>query len=187
MDKDKAVALAMGIPGRIMAGECGFLWDLVHLCPPGKVIVELGCYMGRSTAMLCHAAGPRKLPVYSIDNFSYRDPCSLGQTRENLERLGLKPNLIDADSRLGPSVTSRQLRGAVGLLFVDTDHVKTQFDAEMKAWLPVMHPQGIVAAHDYASPTWLEMKGAIDGWFAKPEWVRVGLVRRLIAFMPRAK
>ena len=175
----KRLGEVMQIRGQTRIEEIRFLAALAQAAPHDGAIVDLGTYHGRSAAALCEAVGGRGRRIVTIDDYSCAEATGPRPTREEVWQTmalwGYEPRILDADSRIVPAGIDR-----VALLLVDTKHVRVQFDAEMTAWLPLVVKGGIVACHDYGSPTWTEMTGAITAWLGG--WERIGLVHRLIAF-----
>jgi hypothetical protein len=52
--------------------------------------------------------------------------------------------------------------GTVGLFFLDTSHVYEETKAELAAWLPKIHPQGVMCGHDYLHAQATGVKRAVD-------------------------
>jgi len=172
------IARIMRIPGQTTASELQFLVHLAGIAPLGGRIVELGTYHGRTAAALCLGGGAAN--VITIDDYSCREATGGSRptptsVRGNLAALNYAAQVVCGDSRIVPPGIDR-----VTLLYVDSEHTRVQFDAEMAAWLPHVVSGGIVACHDYDSPTWLEMTGAVSAWLGR--WGYIGLVRRMIAF-----
>jgi predicted O-methyltransferase YrrM len=182
--EEDVIKLALAVPGMMREEELRFLWRLAMQAQAGSQFVELGTYLGRTLVVLGHVAQRRGKYLTSIDDYSYDERCSCAKVRENLIAAGLAAALdsaqivlIEGDSRQKPAELVD-----IGLLFVDSDHFSTQFDQEMTAWLGSVRPGGVIVCHDYDSPTWLEMTGAIQRWLFTPQFARLGLVRRLIGF-----
>jgi hypothetical protein len=113
--------------------------------------------------------------VVTIDNYSYPVKSSPKLVRRNLARVGLKAVVVKGNSaRVPPQVTT------VSLLFVDTEHTMRHFRREMRAWLPLMMPQGIVACHDFGSSKWPKLTRAIRE--ALKGWERIEVARKLVGF-----
>lgn len=174
----------MSVPGATFPQEVAFLYRLARTAPKGAVLVELGTYLGRTLVALAAAAQERNAAVVSVDNYTYPEPCSAEAVANNLRAVGLlgqadSPpiHLIEGDSRQRPDWLAD-----INLLFVDSHHLRAHFDAEMEAWLGQVPIGGIVACHDYDSPTWLEMTSAIQHWLFTPQFDCLGCHRRLIAF-----
>jgi hypothetical protein len=179
--------LIMRIPGQTTRAEVEFLHKVACFAPLAGAFVELGTYHGRTAAALCWAT-PWREAIVTIDDYSCREGTGEHPTPE-----GVLENLAGIDDKqrsLRGTRKARVLRGdtrfvpkgtdAVSLLFVDSEHTRAQFDAELAVWLPLVVARGIVVCHDYGSPTWLEMTEAITSWLGG--WERIGLVRRMIAF-----
>jgi|SRR5438105_4547556 len=124
-------------------------------------IVEIGSWMGRSTAWLAAgslAAGRER--VHAVDTFDggpslkaedYPVLKEQGTTyhvfEENLERAGLLDHVepVVSDSR---AAAAQWDGGAVRLLFIDGDHSYEAVKADLEAWLPHIAPGGYVAFDD---------------------------------------
>jgi hypothetical protein len=67
---------------------------------------------------------------------------------------------------------------SVALMFLDTSHFLEDTRRELAAWLPKMHPRGIICGHDYLLETFqgvkCDVKGAVDE-FARLHWDRFSL------------
>jgi MMP 1-O-methyltransferase len=127
------------------------------------VIVEIGSFMGRSTAWL--AAGSRdgnRETVFAVDHFrgslEHRQGGShanhaIAQTgttfpqfRSNVERLGFGNRVV---AFVGDSVAvSRQWDKAVRLLFIDGDHSYEASRRDCEAWNEFLTPGGLLIFHD---------------------------------------
>ena len=165
---------------RTRADEVALLYELCFQATKSGWFVELGSYQGRSSIALCQAAREMKRDkwVMLIDNFSEDASISVYKLNYNLGRLNYWPAIIDGDSRqVPPQILPGQ---KVALLFVDSEHTAAQFEAEMDVWQPLLAKGAVIACHDYDSPTWTEMNGAIMKRLGHLK--RLGALRRLIAF-----
>jgi predicted O-methyltransferase YrrM len=123
------------------------------------VIVEVGCWLGRSAsyvAGLCRARGLTFVGVDawtgSSDRFDaqYRERLSSrdieAEFRRHLDVLGLA-----ADVRRTTSLTAAATfaPGSVDLVFLDASHDEAAVAADIAAWSPALRSGGILAGHDY--------------------------------------
>jgi predicted O-methyltransferase YrrM len=144
------------IRGLITQAQGEALAELASTIDPPYVIVELGSYMGKSTAYLASKA---RVPVHAVDLWTigtqredWRGRCSRGSTQRafiaNLVRLGLwrKVRMHRADS-----VAEGQAWDGprIGLLYHDADHSEAGVTADLEAWAPHLAPGAIVAIDDY--------------------------------------
>lgn len=171
----QALKTMQAIHGLITEAEAGFLFRAAASATPGGDFVELGTYLGRSCSVLCHASARWGRIPWTIDDYSYKNPCSPETTSKNLRRAGLNAHVIRGDSRKVPAEIK-----TVSMLFVDSLHLPDHFNAECDAWLPLVIKGGVVVCHDYEHTKWHEMKPAIDARFRK--WEKVGQETSMIAF-----
>ncbi len=149
----------------------GFLHDLegyilLQLAAKGGgvgAVVEIGSFMGRSTAFL--AAGSKlagRERVVAVDHFrgsiehqaggafANRTLAEEGTTfhrfQQNMQRLGLDDYVIPIQSSSAEAVKSWQ--GPVRLLFIDGDHAYESCRQDFEAWSPFIVSHGLVCFHD---------------------------------------
>jgi len=140
-----AEAIEKNIPGLIGQDQIKLLMQCVKSSPRRGQCVNLGTYLGKSTAAICAAS---KSSVITIDTFKYIG--RLGRSspkivKKNLARLGLRATIITTSSSTKvPSAIEK-----VRFLFVDTQHTANQLNAELDVWLPYMTERGVIVLHDY--------------------------------------
>jgi predicted O-methyltransferase YrrM len=143
--------------------------EMVARVPDGQLafFVECGTYLGASAAHMGRllARHPRKLIYFTtIDNWSGvngEDPAVLeAAARKNLEPytsdwfwvitgdcLEHAPDLYGDD--------------ALDFVFLDDDHSEAHVLAEIRAWWPKIRPGGVLAGHDFTTPSVIR---ALDAW-----------------------
>ena len=166
------------IPGQMERSEVTFLMQCAELSSRKYQRVNLGAYLGKSTAAICAVGGTRR-EVITIDNFKYvgrLGPSTPEMVRENLARLGLSANILTADSCRVPNTIKR-----VGLLSIDTDHNSRHLNKELDAWLPYMVDRGIVVLHDYYAEHYAGYVATIDARL-KGHWELLGIQHITIGF-----
>jgi predicted O-methyltransferase YrrM len=134
------------LPGSALAAHMPTLFMLAYHGSFGKV-VELGVGRGWSTVALLAGvvAGGRSLTSY--DHSSTYGGCLI----HNLRLSDRHPLLGSWDFRVKDSIQAASdfSDGSVSLLFVDTVHTLDHTRAELAAWEPKIHPDGILSGHDY--------------------------------------
>jgi predicted O-methyltransferase YrrM len=124
-------------------------------------IVEIGSWMGRSTAWLAAGSMARgREHVHAVDTFDggpalkaedYPILKEQGTTyhvfTENLERAGVFDHVepVIADSRAAAAGWDK---GAIRLIFIDGDHSYEAVKADLEAWLPHVASGGYIVFDD---------------------------------------
>jgi predicted O-methyltransferase YrrM len=126
-------------------------------------IVEIGSFMGRSTAWLAWgAASTGRERVTAIDHFmgspehqkgqpwECKDVVESGSTlarfRTNIEKAGVAGHV---DAIVAPSLQARRSwTKPIRLLFIDGDHSYDASRADFEAWSPLVVHRGCIALHD---------------------------------------
>jgi len=147
------------IPGWMEPAALQWLRSVALKLPDGAVVVELGCWMGRSTAAL---AVPQ-INLISIDNFQGipGDQTQFQASKtdvyqsflSNMLRYGLRVSLLCMDSLDAACLFQDR---CVYMLIVDDDH--TNFSSIINAWEKKVIMGGIVSGHDYGNPQFPNIK-----------------------------
>jgi predicted O-methyltransferase YrrM len=152
----------------------GFLHDLegyilMQLAAKGGgigAIVEVGSFMGRSTAFL--AAGTKlagREKVFAVDHFrgslehqsggscASQTLAQIGTTfprfQHNLQRVGLLDHVVPVQRS---SIDAAEVwQGPVRLLFIDGDHEYESVRADFLAWSRFVVPHGVICFHDFSN------------------------------------
>jgi predicted O-methyltransferase YrrM len=164
LDKSMNIARAREIPGWMIDSELEWLADQA-----GKHsrIVEVGCWVGRSTRALAdNTIGL----VYAVDTFE--------GSEEHQKFLKDKPTgwilkrfleNLHGCSNVHP-VISTSLEAADNLainaqqfdmIFIDANHDYAHVREDILAWMPLLLPGGLLCGHDYG-PNWPEVAKAVD-------------------------
>lgn len=181
-----AVATAWKIPGLYRKGEAEFLYRLARR--KGN-LVEIGCWMGRTTSILLQAAQVWGASLTTIDPFG---PMPHGHARatparwrKNLTGLGLQPPaLLEMESDQAAGVYQDE----IALLFIDGDHSRDAVRSDLHHWPPKVKVGGVVALHDMFYPSVTGVcEAVVDWWLCErddtgPRWELVGQVDFTIAF-----
>lgn len=183
---EEAMRKSSKIPGLYRANESRFLYRLARRM--GN-IVEIGCWMGRTTSILLQAANVWHAEVTSVDAFSEMpngyERATPKVWRSNLVAAGLTPpRLIPMVSKDAAPTYSEQ----IALLFIDGDHRKEFVSEDLSLWGAKVKLGGVIALHDMFYPSITGVANAVAEWWERerdetgPSWEIIGMVDYTIAF-----
>ena len=158
-----------GVEGWFTPGEAWALHESIRNLSPERpiTVVEIGSSRGRSTiaagqALLARTEGGA---LYAIDP---QDDELFGQLQANVDSAGVQSvvNLIRATSR-----EAREEFGSrpVDLVFIDGSHEYEDVRADLRDWLPLVRPGGVVAVND---PFWWGVARALREQLSLREGLR---------------
>lgn len=134
----------------------------------GDVMVEVGCFYGRSACYLASKLRDMKKRVTLLCVDNWADPeMTWGSTyelfRENAQQLGLLEIIVPI---CAPSVLAASfVRDDLDFVYVDAAHDYEHCLADIKAWLPKVKKGGVIAGHDF-DPVFPGVKKAVEEMFA---------------------
>jgi predicted O-methyltransferase YrrM len=184
----RALEVAAKIPGLYRQEEAAFLYRLARR--KGN-LVELGCWMGRTTAIILQAAKVWGAELTTVDAFT---PMPNGRTaatpdrwRANLRKAGLEPPALlamttDEAAKVYPA--DRE----IAFLFIDANHELQAVASDLANWTPRIKVGGVVALHDMFYPSITGVASAVAAWWEAerdgntPRWEFVGQHDFTIAF-----
>jgi predicted O-methyltransferase YrrM len=123
---------------------------------PSDVVVEVGCYLGKSTAYLSSKVPP-DVTILAIDKWPYIAPIAdRVPEREDLYGCFVSNMLQCKCSNVIPLrttslIASRLVRNDLAAVFLDDDHTYEAVKSGINAWLPKVRPGGIIGGHDYGA------------------------------------
>jgi predicted O-methyltransferase YrrM len=184
----QALSIAYQVPGLYRRGEGAFLYRLARR---KGILVELGCWMGRTTAILLQAAAVWGAQLTTVDAFtpmpSQRKRATPKHWRANLEGIGLAPPTLLAMTTDEASTVYPQEQN-ISLLFIDALHTREQVRRDLANWTPRVHIGGVVVLHDMFYPSITGVCMAVADWWTderdklKPRWQYIGQRDYTIAF-----
>jgi predicted O-methyltransferase YrrM len=138
---------------------------VVNICSKieNGVVVELGVFAGRSTAIMAPICLGRDTQYYAVDNFrgsdNLRDEATIIQRNRNIKELfesNMKEMGILSAIRVIQSNSSESSSlfndGVVDFCFIDADHAPVAVQRDIDAWWPKIKTNGFIGGHDYPSP-----------------------------------
>jgi predicted O-methyltransferase YrrM len=142
------------IPTHMTVNERLSLFQAALGLPAGFSIVEIGSYLGASTAFLGFAAMRNDGFVHAIDPWTNDAMGAEGQRDTWAEfRNNTEPFKHYIVPHQGYS-TDVAKAGPIpcDMLFIDGDHNYDAVVADLRAWLPSLKPGGVLAMHDIDAP-----------------------------------
>jgi predicted O-methyltransferase YrrM len=149
------------IPSHLTTTEKLLLCKLALGLPSGCVIVEIGSYLGASSAFLAFAAQLSQHRLYCVDtwrndNMGECERDTFDEFRRNTSSFA---NIVEPLRGYSADVGS-QFSDEIDLLFVDGDHSYDGCLQDIRVWLPRVKGGGMVAFHDYK--WWDGVRRAVD-------------------------
>ena len=156
-------------------GWCDFhdLYDeAIDRAVDGSVMVEVGCWLGKSSAYLWEKAkaSGKDLTLIYVDTWTgegVNDPFTINAITqagltlaevwwENMEACGVsfldkKPD-VHAMMMKSVDAAAKFRNGSVDFIFIDAAHDYENVAADLDAWLPKLSARGHIAGHDYGAP-----------------------------------
>ncbi len=155
----------------------------------GDILIEVGCYLGKSTAYMAerikeNEKGQEFFAVDSWDENAYKnwwtllkdDPPSPWPVSELVGMplsVAFRYAMIVTDS--SPFISVMQTTsieaaesfpyGSLSFVFIDADHRYPGIFSDIAAWRHKVKPGGILAGHDYKVALWPDVTRAVDEAF----------------------
>ena len=158
-DFKKVYPLIDAIPGFLKSPQQErWFFNAARKAPENAVIVEIGSFLGRSTASFALACKGTQKHIYAIDLFE-GDNDMYGQGdfqrrfQENMARCGIAEHVTDMKSH--SLEVAKGWTTPIDILFIDGSHEYDDVKADFHAFFPFVKKGGIIAFHD--------IKGKWDG------------------------
>lgn len=136
----------------------------------GATFVEVGCFLGRSTAYLGSriALAGKKITVYGVDPWlGWSGNCPTSTFADFLGNM-VQAGLIDiiVPLRMMSAQAGRLFDDqSVDFCFIDGDHTYEAVSEDVRTWFPKIRNGGIIGGHDYVNPLHPGVKQAVDEFF----------------------
>jgi predicted O-methyltransferase YrrM len=151
---------------------------------PNFTIVEIGSYLGASTAFMAYAATTKGGVVHAVDTWQ-NDSMGGEGSRDTFAEFRANTDSFAhfIVPHRGRSVDVAQREGPIScdMLFIDGDHHVDAVIADLRHWLPSLKPGGLLAMHDIDHP---EVKQAFDTVIGARVSADPQLVDRLLMCRP---
>jgi predicted O-methyltransferase YrrM len=164
---------AAEIPSSTTEAECRCLAELAR----GRRVLEIGSYFGRSTVALASTAAlVHTIDVHPADEVGGD---TLTALIANLDRYDLRHKVVVL-AGFSQLILPQLNPGSFDLAFLDGQHQRDPVEEDLAALLPLVHPRGVIAFHDYGVPG-VEHRGVWDD-FAVTEVVNSFVRERRLRF-----
>jgi predicted O-methyltransferase YrrM len=162
----QAVDKSFRIPGLYRRQEAAFLYKLARR--KGK-LVELGCWMGRTTSIILQAASIWHAQLTTVDAFTPmpndRKAATPERWRKNLKKIGLiPPTLLAMTTDEAANVYPPDQD--IAMLFIDANHNLEAVMTDLGNWASRVKVGGIVALHDMFFPSITGVCYAVTVWWS---------------------
>lgn len=174
------------IPTHMSTGERIGLLQAAITLPPGAGIVEIGSYLGASTAFLGYAASTKGGTVHAIDTWQNESMSDGGRDTFAEFAANTEPFAHFIVAHRGRSVDVAKREGPIpcDFLFVDGDHHLESVIADLQNWLPSLKRGGTLAMHDIDQPA---VKQAFDTVVGAHVEGDVQVIERLLLCRPTVR
>lgn len=168
MTFEEAWGAGKHISETIFKEEGEVLYSAVSNLPQDALIVEIGCYVGRSTHIMAVAAKEKEGKVITIDPFLK----SFNGWHNSDPKTAFKKNVLDVLSNVtlieGYSEdVFNKIPDDIDFMFIDGDHSYEGVKRDCDNYLPKLKSGSMVSFHDYHS-SFEGVKKAVDeacaGW-----------------------
>ncbi len=146
----EALHAVEGVKAQMRPNERFHLWSAMTATGAPSVFVELGSFLGGTTALMgefLRRRGADRAAFASVDIVKPQ------QYWDGMRETGLADRVHHVKHRTVETAQSLLANGAKGtadLILVDADHRYEAVLADIEAWLPILRPGGIIVFHGYA-------------------------------------
>jgi predicted O-methyltransferase YrrM len=150
----------------------------VDLLKNGSTIVEVGCWLGKSSCYLAEKIkeSGKKIKLFCVDIWEYTDddpyylsfrethPDLLKAFQSNVNALGFS-KIIKAVQGESAMVSQTFHDESIDFIFLDGNHHSPFIDDDLKLWYPKLKYGGCIAGHDYIDAP--DVRNAVNKFFHK--------------------
>ena len=155
--------------------------EMVARSRQGAVFVEVGAYLGRSTAYLASRLrqARKRIRLFVVDlwdgwfydNFQQQTPMPQAADvywhfLRNMQRCGVC-HLLCPVKLASERAASLFEDGSVDFVYLDADHAEAAVQRDLEVWFPKVRPGGVLAGHDYLNNDFPGVRRAADAFFAE--------------------
>ena len=144
-------------PGWFYGGDIEEYRRLVEDLPEGSVMMELGCYKGRSLCSVADIIKRKNISVYVVDVFTgtasegHREADYQQEFENNIKRFGIKDNIKRVMKMTTDFAVKEFPDHFFDYIFIDADHQYSAIKQDIKNWTPKVKVGGTISGHDYGT------------------------------------
>jgi predicted O-methyltransferase YrrM len=164
--------------------EARALYKYCVLVPPGGVVVETGCQLGRSSSLIAQLARAIGFHSFHIDPYCCEPPGVAFPSEEYLQSWVAMMRKIGGEHdhaftllcmRTDQADWHLSKIGPIDLAFIDGDHEQIGVEIDMNLVASRIKPGGILTAHDYTNPGLLGVAYGVNQYVGAGGWDAVGV------------
>ena len=149
---NKEIEKAKKVKGSMLDGDLLVLFNLTKDVPENGLIVEIGCYYGKSTSLLYYSK-KESVILFTIDTFTgtERDQSKNQYCRmiNNMVLYEFYPRIIYGSSRIGAANLFKE--DSIDLLFIDGWHTKDEVMTDIGSFLDKVKDGAVICGHDWTT------------------------------------
>lgn len=152
------------------------LHEFMCQVPHGGTVVEVGCQMGCSTAIIMSSAYLRGLHTIHVDPYTQQPEYLKAWLESQFTIVGdwdHRFTLLCGRTEQMEWELNRLLRDGVHLAFIDGDHEERGVAIDLRVVATRIKPGGLLIAHDYTEQQFPGVAAAIDPFVNDGCWVKV--------------
>lgn len=157
--------------------EARGLFDLCQAVPENGIVIEVGCQLGASTAIIAQVGYERDYRTIHVDPYTQQPDFLNGWTNMMLRITGdwdHKFTLLCMRTEQGWWELSKLLSEGVDLAFIDGDHSTEGVRTDMRYVASRIRPRGVLTCHDYSEQSFPGVAIAVDEYVGHGGWEKLG-------------
>jgi len=175
----------IGNPKTLTDAEAGALYGACLRVPSGGLVVEVGCQLGKSSAVITRVGRDRGYRTVHIDPYTLQPDWAKGWI-EMMMRVGgdWEHHFTLLCMRTEQAEWELERFGLIDLAFIDGNHQPEGISVDLALVAMKIRPGGWLLCHDYAQPDYPAVHEHVEA-FTSGGWDHVGTYDTLGAWRRR--
>lgn len=168
---EEAMQITRGISVELILSEeeCAGFWDLMKQIPAGGTVVEIGCYLGRSSSLMLQAAKDQGFLSIHVDPWTTGEASRWMQTAHELQVPFVVLKMHSEQALALPWLSNIPL----DLVYIDGDHETPAVEIDIR-WGERIHQGGILCAHDFGRDFLSGVEITLRNYVSSDRWQFIG-------------